>query len=92
MRDVSFSFTSQELIGLVGRTGSGKTLLFLTILGEITNARGTIDVNGSVFHVTQEPWIFPGTIRQNITFVKPYDSEKFKTVIFACALNEVVQV
>ncbi len=90
LRSVSFDLKSNELVGIIGKVGSGKTSLLMAILGEANCLNGTFDVNGSIFYVTQEPWIFPGTILQNIVFGKPYHAQKFKDVICACALNEVL--
>ena len=37
----------------------------------------------------QEPWIQFATVRENILFGLPFDSDKYNEVINACALKEV---
>jgi len=44
---------------------------------------------GKLSYSPQLPWIFPGTIRQNIIFGKPFQKELYKKVITACALSRV---
>jgi len=61
----------------------------MALLNEIDTHKGQTEVNGSVFYVSQEPWIFPSTIKQNILFGKPFDSEKFQKVIKLACLEKV---
>ena len=42
---------------------------------------------GSIAFVEQEPTIFAGTFRENVTFGKPYEPEFYKTVVKACNLE-----
>ncbi len=63
----------------------------MAILGEIPQIKGDIEVNGSVFYVSQEPWIFSATVKDNILFGKPYDRDRFKEVIEACVLEEDIR-
>jgi ATP-binding cassette subfamily C (CFTR/MRP) protein 4 len=59
--------------------------LLLAILNEIQNANGKVDIQGSMFYVPQEPWLFPATIKRNILFGKEFDSNKFKLALkFSC--------
>lgn len=46
LQDVSISFESGKIHGIVGRNGSGKTVLFKCIVGLIPLTGGTIQVNG----------------------------------------------
>ena len=61
----------------------------MSLLGEILPINGNIKLNGSIFYVSQEPWIFPSTIKQNILFGKEYSKEKFNKIIKICALKDV---
>jgi ABC-type multidrug transport system fused ATPase/permease subunit len=64
--------------------------LLNALLGELPFINeGSINVQGSVFYVPQEPWIFSASIRQNIIFGKPYDPKKFMSIVKACCLDEV---
>lgn len=43
---------------------------------------------GSVAYVSQNAWIQSGTIRENILFGKPFDKERYKKSVKACALDK----
>lgn len=73
-----------ETIGVVGRTGAGKTTLFRQLLREYPGACGCLEVNGVsledlsldqtrawIGYVPQEQVLFSKTIRENIQFGKP---------------------
>lgn len=53
---------------------------------------GDIKVDGSIFYVQQEPWIFSASLRQNILFGKPFLKEKFNKIIKACCLEQVILI
>lgn len=60
--------------------------LLKLILGEQHAKKGHISINGTISYSSQEPWLFPGSIRNNILFGEPYNDEKYKRVIKACSL------
>jgi ABC-type multidrug transport system fused ATPase/permease subunit len=61
----------------------------MALLGEMPNIKNEAYMNGKVFYVSQEPWIFSATIKQNIIFGKPYNKIKFNEIVEVCALKEV---
>jgi ATP-binding cassette subfamily C (CFTR/MRP) protein 4 len=61
----------------------------MALLEELEKTKGHLEVQGSVFYVPQEPWIFTASLRQNILFGKPYNKEKFDKIIKVCCLEEV---
>ena len=61
----------------------------MALMKEIETIKGHIDINGSIFYVSQEPWIFNSTLKQNILFGKSYDEQKFEEVLKACSLDKV---
>ena len=91
LRDITFSTAPQSLTVITGPVGSGKSILLSAIAGEISQVSGTITFPGSFVYVPQTPWIFSGTIRENILFGQPHDETKYTRVIEACALTEDVQ-
>ena len=51
--------------------------------------QGSVDINGRVSYVSQTPWVFSGTVRDNILFGLPFDQKRYDEVIDACALKSV---
>ncbi|PVU86817.1 hypothetical protein BB561_006533 [Smittium simulii] len=41
-----------------------------------------------VAYASQSPWIFCGTIKENILFGNPYEKDWFNQIIYACCLNK----
>ena len=91
LQDIAFSTAPQSLTVITGPVGSGKSTLLSAIAGEICEVSGTITFQGSFVYLPQTPWIFSGTIRENILFGQAYDQPKYTRVIEACALTEDIQ-
>jgi ATP-binding cassette subfamily C (CFTR/MRP) protein 4 len=76
---------------ITGPVGSGKTLLLKVIMKEHHSVKGEVTVNGSISYASQEPWLFPSTIKQNILFGEDYNEERYLKVLNLCALSEDLQ-
>ncbi|KAL7672681.1 hypothetical protein ACOME3_007562 [Neoechinorhynchus agilis] len=68
LRNISLTIEKGTLTYIVGPSKSGKTSLLCSILNECRIVSGIVNIRGSVSISTQTPWLFPGTIRQNIIF------------------------
>ncbi|KAJ2092885.1 hypothetical protein IW138_000598 [Coemansia sp. RSA 986] len=77
-----------ELVAVVGKTGSGKSSLLLSICGEVKKTRGSGAVYGSTVFMEQSPWIINDTIRENILFGHDYEEDHYNKVVEACALAD----
>jgi len=53
------------------------------VLRELPLSAGKISVCGKVSYASQEPWLFAGTVQQNILFGSPMDKERYKQVQIA---------
>ncbi|HEX2514948.1 MAG TPA: ABC transporter ATP-binding protein [Chloroflexota bacterium] len=89
LQDVTFRLQAGEVLGLIGRTGSGKTtvsrLLFRLYdptagavrLGGVDLRRARLaDVRRRVALVTQEVQLFQGSVRDNLTMFDPAIAEE----------------
>ncbi len=89
INNLSIKIPSKKTTAIVGHTGSGKTTILQLLLGFYTCTTGNIYIDGkdvsklsaSDLHrcyamVLQEPWIFDGTIRENIIYAKPNASHQ----------------
>ncbi|KAJ2083688.1 Multidrug resistance-associated protein 1 [Coemansia sp. RSA 988] len=88
LKDVSLNASSGELVTVIGKTGSGKSSLLLSICSELEMVEGGGLVAGSIGYLEQSPWIMNDTLRANIIFGREYDSEFFDKVVHACAFTE----
>ncbi|KAF4008061.1 hypothetical protein G4228_019617 [Cervus hanglu yarkandensis] len=92
LKGLSFTVRPGELLAVVGPVGAGKSSLLSALLGELPPSQGKVSVHGRIAYVSQQPWVFPGTVRSNILFGKKYEEEQYEKVIKACALEEDLQL
>lgn len=88
LRKISLDLEKGEMLALAGSTGSGKSSLLMTVLGELVPSEGTIRHSGRISYSPQTAWIMPGTIRDNILFGLSYDEFRYNSVIKACQLEQ----
>lgn len=87
LRNITLTAQPGEFVGIAGLVGAGKSSLLQVILGELTPSQGKLSLGGArVSYASQEPWLFVATVRQNILFGLPYDRQRYKKVVTACAL------
>ena len=89
LKGVTFNVNSPGLVLVCGPVGSGKSSLLATILGrEFMVTNGSVEYSGTLAYVSDIPWVFPGTIRENILFGLPYNEKFYAEVIRACQLEK----
>uniref|UniRef100_A0AAA9TD18 Multidrug resistance-associated protein 4 n=1 Tax=Bos taurus TaxID=9913 RepID=A0AAA9TD18_BOVIN len=91
LQGLSFTVRPGELLAVVGPVGAGKSSLLCALLGELPPSQGQASVHGRIVYVSQQPWVFSGTVRSNILFGKKYEEERYEKVIKACALKELLK-
>ncbi|MDR1435887.1 MAG: ABC transporter ATP-binding protein/permease [Puniceicoccales bacterium] len=104
LRGLSLTIGKGEKVGIVGRSGCGKTTItnLLLRLYDVSDGRIAIDgtdirqipigdLRQSIAIVFQDNYLFSGTIRQNILLGKPYASDdELRAAVDAALLGEFV--
>ncbi|KAI3469383.1 hypothetical protein Pfo_026046 [Paulownia fortunei] len=103
LKGISLSISGGEKIGVVGRTGSGKSTLIQVFFRLVEPYAGKIIIDGvdicklglhdlrSRFGIIpQEPVLFEGTVRSNIDPLGLYSDDEIWKSLDRCQLKEVV--
>ncbi|KAM9396344.1 ATP-binding cassette sub-family C member 4-like isoform 1-T1 [Salvelinus alpinus] len=92
LQNLSLTVKSEQLVAVIGPVGAGKSSLLSAILGELPHDKGVLKVKGQLTYASQQPWVFPGTIRSNILFGKELHPQKYEKVLRACALKRDMEL
>ncbi|XP_049948143.1 ATP-binding cassette sub-family C member 4-like [Schistocerca serialis cubense] len=88
LSSINLNVLPGTLCAVVGPVGCGKSSLLYLLINELSPTSGKLKIGGRVSYASQEPWIFVGTVRQNILFGQPYDKKKYQKVVEVCALSK----
>lgn len=88
VEDLSFQ-VNKGMIGIVGRSGAGKTTLINILAGRIAPSQGSIIIDDNVYdslhvdewfehiaYIPQHPYIFPLSLADNIRFYEPKATDR----------------
>ncbi|XP_077574200.1 ATP-binding cassette sub-family C member 10 isoform X1 [Stigmatopora nigra] len=100
---VNFTVRAGEKVGIVGRTGSGKSSLFAALFrmaevsgGEIlvdgmdVSGVGLAQLRSRLAIIPQDPFLFSGTIRENLDPCGRHQDQELLQVLDQCHLTTVV--
>jgi len=89
LKNINLSIKKGEKVGIIGRVGSGKSTIAKLILNLYEPNKGSIlvdntdirqidpvDLRHAIGYVPQEPFLFMGTIRDNITIGDSYATDE----------------
>ncbi|WP_108064228.1 type I secretion system permease/ATPase [Poseidonibacter lekithochrous] len=93
-----------EKVGIIGQTGAGKTTFLRLLTGLDTATKGSIYLDGheiSTLHpvevrqnvgvMPQEPFLFSGTLKENIELSNPISKERMMKIIKLTGLEDLVK-
>lgn len=107
LKDISLKITARSMTAIVGKSGAGKSTLIDMLMGLLKPERGELFVEGeplteqnllrlrkSISYVPQDPFLFNGSIRDNLLMVKPdaTESEMKEALDFSSAAEFVHQL
>lgn len=89
LKDIHFNLKEGQTLGIVGKTGAGKTTILKLLMREYDNYQGSIAINNnqlqaytldallhSIGYVPQDHFLFSMTVRDNIRFGAPKANQK----------------
>lgn len=88
LKDIDLDVVRSSIAAVTGPIASGKSTLCRSILGEIPVASGTVAVSArqGVAYCDQDPYLWNGTLRENIVGYSSFDTARYEEVIEAAAL------
>ncbi|KAJ3117057.1 Multidrug resistance-associated protein 1, partial [Physocladia obscura] len=103
IKNLSVEIKGGEKIGVVGRTGSGKSTLMISLFRLVEPTKGTVVIDGldvsklglytlrtRLQIIPQEPVLFSGTIRTNIDFENKFKDSEIWEALELVGLKEYI--
>ncbi|MFR7590563.1 MAG: ABC transporter ATP-binding protein/permease [Longibaculum sp.] len=104
LHDISLTIQPRQFIGIVGKSGSGKSTIAKLIMGYHQNYQGKLLIQGQqrhqisdqdflkrIMYMTHEPMILKGTLRENLDFHCQYDDETIWKALQKVCLDDYFQ-
>ena len=95
---LNFSVSKNEYVGFFGESGSGKSTILKILLGLLDIDKGNIQIDNidvtnnysfnSVGYVSQQTYLFEGSLKDNICLSRKFDKINFITALKLSGLNQ----
>jgi ATP-binding cassette, subfamily C, bacterial CydC len=83
--------TPGQTVLLTGRSGAGKTSLLAALSGQIGHQSGHVHLAGTVVRLPQHPYVFRGTVAENLRLADPQASEEqMRQVLAVVGLSDIL--
>ncbi|KAJ7063750.1 ABC protein [Mycena amicta] len=92
VQNITMRIPRGSLTGIVGRVGSGKSSLIQGLIGEMRKIGGSLSFGGTVAYCPQTAWIQNATVRENVLFGKPFESDRYWRIMEAACLLPDLQL
>ncbi|XP_075981808.1 ATP-binding cassette sub-family C member 4-like [Anticarsia gemmatalis] len=92
VKEMDLEIPCSSLTTVIGSVGAGKSTLLHMVLSELPCSSGRLEVNGTVSYASQDPWLFVGSVRQNILFGQPFHKSRYMEVCRVCALERDISL
>lgn len=104
LQECNLKIMPGEKVGIIGQTGAGKTTFLRLLTGLDSASSGSIYLDGheiSTLHpveirqnigvMPQEPFLFSGTLKENIELSNPISKDKMMSLIKLTGLDDLVK-
>ena len=92
LEEISLQVNPGELVMVIGAVGSGKSSLLKSLLEILHFKSGDLKISGSIAYVSGESFLLNDRFRENITFGRPFDEERYRKAIQLCELKQDLKV
>lgn len=104
IKNLSLQFQKNKKYALIAPSGFGKTTILNLIFDMYTDYSGDLTIDGYNYHdlpenliqaqmlyVDQHPYIFSGSLKDNILMGRSIDNQELKQVCWTCGLDQFIE-
>lgn len=104
MKDLSFKVRPGTKVGVVGRTGAGKSTICLSLSRIVELESGSIEIDGvdirkvdlqkvreKITVIPQDPTLFTGTLRFNLDPFENESVERIESLLIEAGLGDLLE-
>lgn len=104
VENINLKIEHGEKVGIIGQTGAGKSTILKLLTGLLHPSKGSIymdnhdlstihpiEIRQNIGVMMQEPFLFSGTLKENIELSRPVSKERMMELIMLTGLEDLVK-